>query len=98
MDDKDLRILISEEMSRVERHVLSQIELQNEKVKTHLTDRFAHGWDHDQLTKWDSNIKDWQTWRDGVNKFRWMITGALVFVAAEIPTATAIVGYIYAKH
>jgi hypothetical protein len=90
LDEAD-RNYIRDELRRVEDHLGDKIKLAEREMKSHLTDRFAHGWDHNQLVESKALVADWNQWRDGINKWRWMITGALVITSVEIPVVGALV-------
>jgi hypothetical protein len=77
------RQVIREEIQRTEDHLSTQLKLVEERIKGHLTDRFAHGWDHQQ-------IGELAEWRQGFDRWRWMVTGALVFVATEVPIVVTV--------
>lgn len=83
--DANDREAIRNELNRVQDALSAQIKLVEKDIQHHLTDRFAHGWDHNQLAVAQETMKDWTVWRDGINRWRWMITGALVVTAVEAP-------------
>lgn len=89
LDDAD-KAWIQGEIRRTEDHLGTKITLASEKIATHLTDNFAHGWDHRLVERSQAQMADWQNWRDGVNRWRWMITGALIITSVEIPVIAAI--------
>lgn len=90
LDEAD-RNYIRDELHRLEDHLGTKIALAEREMKTHLTDRFAHGWDHNLIVESKGTINDWNQWRDGINRWRWMITGALVITSVEIPVVGAFI-------
>lgn len=69
----------------MEDSLADKIKLVEKNVQNHMSDRFAHGWDHHLLITSQQERKEWQGWRDGVNKWRWTITGAIIVTAFEAP-------------
>ena len=90
LDEVD-RNWIRDEIRRTEDHLVDQIKTVGREITTHMSDRFAHGWDHTLIDRSQVTIGEWNTWRDGVNRWRWMITGALILTSVEVPIVGAIV-------
>lgn len=90
MTDAELRLMIQDEVRRVEDHLSAKLDLAVRDVRSHMTDRFAHGWDHEQIKQGQEVLKDWQAWRDAVNKWRYGISGGLATVVILVPVLTAV--------
>lgn len=81
---------IRDELRHSETALGDKIKLVQSSINQHLTDRFAHGWDHQLLETSRITVKDWEKWRDDMDKWRWMITGALIIISIEVPVVVSV--------
>ena len=88
IDNDELRRVLTAELNeRLHQGVAilsSQLGELKGQLETHNKDRFAHQWDHELLARVETERKDWERWRSGVDKWRWTITGGMVFLMVEV--------------
>lgn len=97
MDDPNLQQL-KDRVDSTRADILLQISYLRRDMETHLTDRFAHGWDHNKLIEGQKLTDDYFKWRDSINRWRWMTAGGLILLSTEIPVALTIFAYIFHLH
>lgn len=88
--ERRLREIIREEVGNTISPIRSEIMQLRRDLTEHEHFRFAHGWDHDQITQNQALLNEWNLWRRNVDKWRWTQAGAIAFIAAEVPIVVAL--------
>lgn len=83
MIDKELNETLSDMRREIEKTIVREVTAVSEKLTSHMTDRFAHNWDHDELR----TASIWREQADkritALEKWRWMAVGGLAVLSAE---------------